>query len=419
MSILMTLASSAPTDKPMLPICNKSCNYCMTQVLPSFRESANGLYAKPIGSGYWLTQTDKENTSNLSPVQTNNTARRQLIRWLCDLQSRYVAVSQWNSRSSHGIWQIRRLSVAPRSLCRILENAGGDHTWRLAPISRPQFTFRLPTRCCHQTKQPACTLQEYPNMLLGANVDIYTDHKSHTYSLTLYSTQRALRWRVYIEEYALCLHTSRARWMPWLMCFLECRAMIWRMNNSGRVIKQQSPMTRKIACCWHSMSACWIILHCCCCHLSHLTSNWLLSDKNKMLTCRVGNSMILRCSRQDNLQEQSCLVTHQALTCNCMLHYPQTLYGRLWNGTTSHLDMPACGIPKKPWQHNLYPWHCGIIAHLLKNWSTGQENKLAGHGYGQLAERYANASPWALVGADLIGPYTVQAAGQEYNFQHL
>ena len=45
------------------------------------------------------------------------------------------------------------------------------------------------------------TLREFCSMLLGSTISVYTNHRNLTHHLSLFTTQRVLRWRLLIEEF--------------------------------------------------------------------------------------------------------------------------------------------------------------------------------------------------------------------------
>jgi hypothetical protein len=46
------------------------------------------------------------------------------------------------------------------------------------------------------------TFKTYRNMLLGAQINVKTNHRNLTHELGAFSTQRVLHWRLYLEEFS-------------------------------------------------------------------------------------------------------------------------------------------------------------------------------------------------------------------------
>jgi hypothetical protein len=69
--------------------------------------------------------------------------------------------------------------------------------------------------------------------------------------------------------------------------------------------------------------------------------------------------------------------------------------------------------------HLYHPKMRSVAEHVAKNCDTCQKQKVPGPQYGHLSPRNVSLLPWEEVASDLIGPWTVTADQESYDFYAL
>ena len=294
-------------------------------------------------------------------------------------------------------------------------------------------------------------LQEFRTMLLGAQLTIFTDHKNLTFK-TL-NTQRVLRWRLALEDFA-----PTFRFIEGKQNFLaDCFSRLPRMDppaegketpdNKGKIINFEKLNTTtgdddidlEIGACRFK----------CCREKFTADSFSFFVDDPEMFECFLN---------YPPLQQMICPITMQNIQQfqfedeglnQRRQTYPDNFPIKLINGRDI---ICFCANPnlEGEWKiaiptgliNNIIYWyhqvlgHCGINrlydtirAHFffpqLKEkcvefrCSICQKNKLIGPGYGELPPREAPLLPWNEVAIDLIGPWTMDVQGESVKFDAL
>ena len=293
-------------------------------------------------------------------------------------------------------------------------------------------------------------LQEFRTMLLGADITVYTDHKNLTFSTI--NTQRVLRWRLALEDFAPTFRYIEGKDNVLADCFSRLPRMEppsegkSRPTNRGKIINFEKLESSgdegeleigacRFKCCREKFTAESFSFFV---DEPELFECFLNYPPLQMMPCPITIANIeqhqfeddaLNARRQEH-PEHFPIKEINGRNVICFRANPNAAPGD-WK-----ITIPTAIINQVIyWYHNTLG-HCGINrlydtirAHFyipgLKNRCEAfrcrncQMNKLVGPGYGDLPPRQAPLLPWNEVAVDLIGPWPLDVAGEIVKFDAL
>ena len=286
------------------------------------------------------------------------------------------------------------------------------------------------------------TFKEYRTMLYGAKIHVYTDHRNNTFNRL--NTQRVVRWRLFLEEYCPIFHYIKGESNS-LADALSRLPLSERQNTDShnKLFKDNQPK--------NPLDLYRAPLNFETVEYDPLESFYsMATDENDLLDCFVnlpdqsGIPFVLDYETISQAQTQDAELLELAA------RYPQKYVQQVLAPDTQ----VYCYIsePNAPWKiylpnallENAIQWyhlalsHIGIsrvydtitmhfynaklknrIEDIISRCDTCQRNKLIGRGHGETAPREAALLPWRDVAVDLIGPWTIEVAGQEIVYNAL
>ena len=312
-----------------------------------------------------------------------------------------------------------------------------------------------------------CVLEEYKTMLLGAEIEVYTDHKNLTFQNL--NSQRIVRWRNSLEEFGPTFY-----YIPGPKNVLaDAFSRLPKMEPPSKVPKElkrpispTSAMDERVSP-GGPLSVAFFFLHC------DLGSN--AEGKNTATPFEINNEQYLSITEDSELLD--CFLNLPEITPGAnetmpsplnfewlqskqnqdatiqdwVQRHPQTFQTRAFTesvdlvthvrqGDDPNMDWKIV-IPENiinqviKWFHQVlgHPgnnrmrdaiqaryWHPNLRSYIDK-FACGicQKHKLSGRQFGLLPERDVRTHPWQEVAVDLIGPWAVNIRDQWYEFNAL
>ena len=242
-------------------------------------------------------------------------------------------------------------------------------------------------------------LREFKNILLGYEIEIWTDHKNLTHETTLMSSDRVMRWRLIIEEYGPTLK------------YIEGESNVVA-DALTRLPMSNSPEEQST----NQLQA----------RVSQVSNKEFLNSKEIVEQCPLDIELIHTLQQEELKQKKSKLKAYvlddtsgytktvlnnkRIILFKNKIYIPPTLRTRILDWYHLYLCHPGENRLTKTIQQTCDWPFLGVQARaLVRQCKICKKFKKTGKPkYGKLPAKRAEVEPWAQVDIDLIGPYTIK-----------
>ncbi len=243
------------------------------------------------------------------------------------------------------------------------------------------------------------TLKEFRNILLGQQINVYTDHKNLTYKN--FNTERVMRWRLIIEEFSpnLIYIKGTHNVVADALSRLE-------IDDSNTLPNKESLNTEQFAELYGKdpedlPSDAYPLEY-------RLFYKFQQQDKALLKRVKQPHAGLDAKTFRGGGQDWS-LICH-----NGKIVVPEKLRQRVITWYHEALCHPGINRTEETiGQHLWWPKMRDEITEHVTVCPTCQKNKKQRKKYGHMPEKEAEAEPWDKMCVDLIGPYTIKRKGQK------
>ena len=264
------------------------------------------------------------------------------------------------------------------------------------------------------------TLQEFRSMLLGAEIDIFTDHKNLTYKKL--NSQRVLRWRLFMEDYHPTFHYIKGS-------DNIIADALSRLPFDDEIINDDEQIGPNMVdpidgFCMEQDNP-------------HLFETLLYHPNINIIPYPIDFARILQHQQQDQqlrqlyqhnihykllqIPDNRQLITYQMDTSQPpRIVIPSTLLEQLIIWYHIILSHPGTTRLFQTIHTNFYhPKLYKSITNITQNCVTCQTYKNTLRGYGHLPTKEITFKPWFNVAVDLIGPWNIKVGQQLFTLDAL